>query len=372
MNRLTIAVFLSCLHFTGMAQWHQNVAVSPQLTYGKIIKHSSKILYDIPAFSYGVSANIVYRTFGKQYWNSWQKYPELGVQLGYMNLGDQAVLGNAFSVLPNISLKLLGGQETRFDFMVGTGIAYLTKKFNYTKNPNQTAIGSNVNNITLLQFNLHHHITTSLKAIAGFGLTHYSNGSSSLPNLGINLLTAQAGIQWIPQPVDGGDYTQSSIDPKPDRRFGLTTHLSLAFVEQALPGGPKYPVYIASLGGIYRLSKAQQIIIGTELEYHLSDYYFLLRSTEANDEKTARNAARRHLIFVADEFFFWPFSLVLQAGTYLDTDYQYNFGKIYTKLSTRYYFKPFGKPKTRIYAGVHLKAHKLAAEYISLGIGAML
>ena len=372
MIRAAIIVFFLGGPVIGFAQWYQNVAIKPQLTYGKIIKHSPKILFNIPRSSFGFSANIVYRTFGRQYWNSWQKYPELGVQLGYINFGDEQVLGSAYSLLPNISLKLGGGQNTQFHFLVGTGIAFLTKKFDYSENPNHTAIGSHLNNITVLQFNCHKKLNESLKAFGGVGLTHYSNGSSSLPNLGINLITGQAGIQWTPKFIPYNDFKISEIDPKPDKRIGLTTHLSLAFVEQALPGGPKYPVYIASIGGIYRLSKAQQLILGTEIEYHLSDYYFLLRSTEAPDELTARNAATRHLIFVADEFFFWPFSMVLQAGTYLDTDFQYKFGKIYTKLSTRYYFPAIGMPKTRFYAGVHLKAHKLAAEYISLGFGAML
>lgn len=354
------------------AQWTKNISITPQVTFGKIINHSPKILYPIPSQSIGLTTNFVYKTYGKQYWNSWQKYPELGVQFGYLNLGNREILGNAYSVLPNISLKLGGKEHTQFRFVVGTGVAWLTKKFDYNTNPLQTAIGSHLNNITVLQFNWHTRLSERIKATAGFGLTHFSNGSSSLPNLGINVVTGQVGIQWTPNPVPQNEYIESIVDPKPKHKFGFTTHLGLAFVEQALPGGPKFPIYIASLGGIYKISKAQQLIIGAELEYNLSDYYFLLRSTEAPTEKVARDAATRHLVFIGDEFFFWPFSVLLQAGTYLDSDFEFNFGRIYTKLSSRYYLPAIHGIDTRFFVGVQLKAHKLAAEYISLGIGMML
>lgn len=354
------------------AQWTKNIAVQPQLMYGKIFKHSPKILFPIPTSSYGATVNITYKTFGKQYWNAWENYPELGVQLGYFNLGNAQILGNAFSILPNVSLKLGGGDRTRFDMLVGSGLAYLTKKFDYNTNPLQTAIGSHLNNITVLQFNFHKNISPTMVAIAGAGLTHYSNGASKLPNLGINILTTQIGLQWTPNAVPRNEYLKTEIDPNPTKKWGFTTNLGLAFVEQSLPGGPKYPIYIASIGAIYRLSKVQQLSFGLETEYNTSDYYFLLRSTEAKTEAEASKAATRFLIYGADEFFFWPFSMVLQAGTYLDSDYDFKFGKIYTKLSMRYYFPPIGHPNTRLFAAIHLKAHKLAAEYISFGFGAML
>jgi hypothetical protein len=344
----------------------------PEVNFGKILKHSPKILYRIPDKSAGIGLNVVYKTFGKQYWNAWQKYPEMGVQIAYMNLGNEKILGEAYSLLPNISLILFGKEKTQFRFIVGTGIAYLTKKFDYIDNPTQNTIGSNFNNISVFKFNFHHKLNENLKAFAGFGLTHYSNGAESLPNLGINIITGQLGIQWTPMPAKKDEYLLSIEDPKPDKKFGLSAHTDIAFVEQALPGGPKYPVYIASLGGIYKISKVQQFIVGAEFEYHTSDYYFLLRSTQAKTEKEAKQAASRHLIFVADEFFFWPFSLVLQAGTYLDTDYDYRFGRLFTKLSYRYYLPKFGLNNTRFYIGVQLKAHKFTAEYISLGLGAML
>ena len=366
---ICLLVWLKCVSF---AQKTDNIAITPQLVYGKMLKHSPKILFRVPDYSVGVAANVVYRTYGSQYWNSWQKYPELGVSFGYFHLGDDHILGSAFSLLPNISLKLGGADKTQFRFLVGTGVAYLTKKFDYTDNPLQTAIGSHINNITVLQFNWHRRISNEVKMLGGFGLTHFSNGSSKLPNLGINLVTAQLGLQWTPNVVVPSEYEVSDVDPDPTHRFGLSLHGGLAFVEQSLPGGPKYPVYIASLGGIYRLSKANQLLLGTEIEYHSADYYFLLRSTEASSEKIASQAASRHLVFVAEEFFFWPFSIMLQAGTYLDTDFDYRFGKIFTKLTSRYYFPEMYKTRVRFYGGVQLKAHKFAAEYISFGVGAML
>ena len=366
---ITFLLFTSAI---AKGQAFKNWSIAPTFYYGKILKHSPKITYKIPVATTGLSCNIIYKTYGKEKWHEWQHYPGLGINLGYYNFGDDAVLGKAYSFLPNIYLRLNKSEFFSISFMVGTGIAYVSKHFSFIDNQTNNSIGSYFNNISSFQFDGKYKVNRHLSISAGFGLTHFSNGASKIPNLGINFSAISLGAIYTPNPVEIKDYIPAGSPSKPERRFGLSVHGDIAFIEQGVAGGPKYPIYIASLGATYAISKVNHFILGTEYENNKADYYFLLNSTEASTEAEAYKYSSRYLVFLADEFFFWPFSLVLQAGTYVDGDPKYPFSKIYTKLSSRYYLPTFKNESPRIYLGIQLKAHKFTAEYSSWGIGVML
>ncbi|HMG15389.1 MAG TPA: acyloxyacyl hydrolase [Saprospiraceae bacterium] len=369
---LGLLIFFSLNNTFCYSQYIKNWAIAPTIYYGKILKHSPKIAYQIPSSSTGISCNIIYKTYGKENWHEWQNYPGLGVNLGYFNFGNDEILGKAYSFLPNIYLRLNKSDKFSINFSVGTGIAYLSKHFSFIDNETNNAIGSYINNISSFQFDGKYKLNRHLSIAAGFGLTHFSNGASKIPNLGINLAAFSLGAVYIPLPVDRKDYIPAGELSKPKRRLGLTAHGDIAFIEQGVAGGPKYPIYIASVGVTYAFTRVNHFILGAEYENNKADYYFLLNSTEASTEAEAYKYSSRYLVFLADEFFFWPFSMVLQAGTYVDGDPKYPISKIYTKLSTRYYLPAFGQETPRLYLGIQLKAHKFTAEYISLGLGLML
>lgn len=358
--------------FIFFAQSFANWGIAPCFYYGKILKHSPKIAFPIPSSTSGFSCNLIYQTYGKEKWHEWQNYPALGINLGYFNFGDDAILGRAYSFLPNIIIKLNKNEKFNINFTVGTGLAYVSKHFSFIDNPTNNSIGSYFNNISSFQFDARYKLNKHLSISGGLGLTHFSNGASKIPNLGINFTSLSFGAVYFPNPIERKDYIPASSPSKPGRRIGFSAHADMAFIEQAVPGGPKYPIYIASIGGTYALSKVNHFIVGAEYENNKANYYFLLNSTGAETEAEARSLSTRWMVFVADEFYFWPFSLVLQAGTYVDGDPDYPISKIYTKLSFRYYFPEFTTNSPRIYLGIHLKAHKFTAEYISWGLGIML
>jgi len=338
---------------------------------GRMINHTRKLTFEPPARTIGLGLNFVYQTYGTKYWHKMQRFPALGLALIHDDLGDRNLLGSATSILPNVSIKLfnLGNLSSHLNF--GTGVAYLSEPFDLIQNPKNNAIGSNWNNITRFRLEFFYPITSKLAVSAAGQLNHYSNGSVQLPNYGMNLPSASLGLRWNPNPKQRKlDF--DSISSKPSRIFGLTINAGMAFTEALAPGGPKYPIYQGHVGLVYRLSKVNQLMLGMEYEYVSSSFYFSLASTEARTDQEAQKLATRYMFFVGDEFFFWPFSIALLAGGYFGGKPYQAGDSIYTKLSSRYYFTPFGKPKTRMYCAVHLKAHKATAEYISFGFGALL
>ncbi len=337
--------------------------------YGKVVKHRDILGFEVTEPSFGTEIGFRFQTFGTQSWHYWQNYPLLGGSLLYYYFGNHATLGSAVAAYPSLHFYLF--RRTRFDVQcqVGTGIAYLTKPFNAVTNPNNNAIGSTFTNITALRMGARWTFATRWAAQAGGSLTHFSNGASQLPNLGLNITALYIGLQYSPSPLQKPDYQVPTESSTPPHRFGLMLHADLAFVEDKIPGGPKYPIYIASLGGVYHLSKVNRLILGAEYEWNSSIYAFNQHISPAGNEAASRRLAVRTMVFLADEWLFGNWSILLQAGTYFGANRRDNFF-IYNKLNVRYYLPAFGTPKTRFFMGVYLKSHRAIAEYIALGGGA--
>jgi Lipid A 3-O-deacylase (PagL) len=120
-------------------------------------------------------------------WASKYNRPEIGLGFLYMYLGQPKLTGNVFAVLPSITTTIghIGKADIRFK--AGSGLGYLTKKFDpYTNRRNQ-AIGSHLNGAMQLFFLLEKKTKGNYSFNAGIGLTHFSNGSFRVPNLGVNM-----------------------------------------------------------------------------------------------------------------------------------------------------------------------------------------
>ena len=81
------------------------------------------------------------------------------------------------------------------NLFVGIGSAYISKPFNYQTNYLNIAIGLHINmyaNINLeAQIRMPHFIFYT-----DFGITHFSNGGTKHPNLGLNIPAISMGVKY--------------------------------------------------------------------------------------------------------------------------------------------------------------------------------
>lgn len=355
------------------AQFGKGIALEPSVHIGRIIKHTSNITIGPYSNSYGIHLQVKFQTYGKKNWHRPNRYPYLGVNFLFHTLGNQEQLGQAFGILPNISIRLLDRQRTDIRFMVGTGVAVLSEHFDPIDNPENNAIGSTFNNVTGFRIGIEHQLQQKWKLNTGISFTHFSNGSVQLPNFGLNIPAFYLGMSYTPRPVQPSEFNQlqESWQPEPvQRRLGLSLHFGLAFREMLTFGGPRNPIYIASIAGFYQLSPHNRLLLGVDYEFNRGVYKFGFDTFSFNNEKEARQGARRIMLFAADEILMGNLSILLQSGIYISKKSFLKPGFWYNKLGARYYLPAFGRPKTRFYLGVYLKAHVITAEYISFGIGA--
>ncbi len=247
-----------------MAQFGKGINIEPTFHIGQILKHTPKLNFNVDDISYGFEINLTNTKYGVKKWHQQLNYPVAGVDIFYYHLGDKDILGDAIGIFPNIAFPIFQRKRLGLSFQLGAGIAYLTQHYDPIENTTNNAIGSNLNNITSFKWYLAYQANPKLKVSTGLSFTHFSNGSAQLPNFGINVLAYTLGIQYTPNPVQAEDYIHHEETQPFKRKWGMDIHLDMGFRENLVSGGPRYPVYIASLSATYLISPINRWSLGLE------------------------------------------------------------------------------------------------------------
>ena len=157
-----------------------------------------------PAFE----ASVYQSTFGRNEWESVYQYPYIGVTFYHADFGFNFeqnpevgnALGSVYALYPFINYPLNPNEDSQLTFKLGAGLGYLTHPFNNFTNYYNFAIGSHLNAAVNLSFEYRQRITSRFMSVASFGLTHFSNGSTKLPNYGLNTFSAAWGLAYYLRP----------------------------------------------------------------------------------------------------------------------------------------------------------------------------
>ncbi|MFN0177032.1 MAG: acyloxyacyl hydrolase [Saprospiraceae bacterium] len=348
----------------------QKISLDATLYQGSVWRHTPKLSTQTGESISGQELGLRIHTTGRRDWQAWQHYPAFGLSLGHFRLGEGSH-GDAFALLPYLSIPLIRTGRWAAHFRVGTGLAWVTRPYDWFDNPGQNAIGSHWNNITQFRLGAEFAAWSHIRFSAGGSMTHFSNGGSALPNFGVNVFSGWAGAAWFFQPLKKEDLQPAKSSKREvARRFGGQFQGGLALLEIASFDGPKHAVWIASAAGYFQISRINRALIGVDYESNRAIYEWGLHSARFSDEAAARQGSTRLAVFAAEEFLFGEISIVLQAGRYLGKNInQYVPKSSYAKLSARYYFPALLGNDLRPFAGISIKAHKFTAEYISGNIG---
>lgn len=365
----TVCGILCLLSFNCNSFGQNGFSIEPSFHFGAVTKHTSKLTFQVKGPTFGADVNFKFQTFGKKEWQEWRKFPWLGVTATWLRFGNEPVLGQAFAIAPNVTIPLFEKKRWKGHFQVGTGIAYMTRKYHVNDNPNNNAIGAHRVSTMLLKFYIDRQINEKWKFNIGMSLNHFSNGGSRLPNFGLNIPALMIGVNYAPQPLEVEDFIFHKKNRTRIRKFGLDVHAGLGLVQRFVIGGPRYPVYVYSLGGNYYLNRVNRLIVGFEYEQNKAIYNFALHTYHSTTREDAWKKASRVTLFAGDEFLFGSWSIILQAGVYLGRFSFLKSGNFYTKFSTRFYFPSKRFFKQKFFLNVSLKTHLSVAEYISVGGG---
>lgn len=166
-----------------------------KFSYGSILPHHEDIRASIKKHVKEVNLQIGIKTNGQYQWQQLWHYPELGFGLYFADLGNPEVLGYSTAAYFYYNKSLLSKGVWSLNFYTALGCAHLSKFFDPRTNYLNITNGSAFN--IFANVNLENGFKIdNIILYADLGLTHFSNGGTQMPNLGLNILASSLGIKY--------------------------------------------------------------------------------------------------------------------------------------------------------------------------------
>lgn len=318
--------------------------------YSGVFWAHRKNMYQMEAFTKGLDLGVYRSSKGlRNDWGQFYRYPDVGLNLLYLDLGMSDLNGKVFGLLPFVEFRLKQGEKHQLNFKMATGLGWATSPWNLTENNLNKAFGSHLNGNMRVQFAGRILVTQHLALRYGAGITHFSNGNFKLPNLGINNVELSVGLAWQKH--------ETLVHPKINKKLEKTY-----FKEIRIFGGSKetdlvnnmrtYPLGISFRQGQNASAKSDWMI-GFD--------YFFDQSYTQTLEKSFKNQSEMGLA-LGHELKLGKFGFLTEIGFYAWVPNSVK-GRLYKRLGFRYQVLP------QWYIQGILKTHFARADYFEWGIG---
>jgi hypothetical protein len=265
-------------------------------------------------------------------------------------------LGNGHSLTGLIHFPILNKQRIRLNVKFGIGIGYIDKPFNLTDNYKNQTVGSHINAVITTGAQVRIRANKTDQLLTGIDLTHFSNGSSKIPNMGINIASLNVGyIHCFGKDTPLKRDSVAGIKHKNE----FTFLAAMGAKELNPPGSATYGVGIFTGDWHHGVSRKSKVGIGTDL---FIDNSVSKRLAEDAIYVSGLEASARWGMHVSYGLQVGKCSGYFQTGYYLYTKIK-NDGNIYSQLSLRY------QVTKHIFGCFNLKSHYAKADYFEYGIG---
>lgn len=312
-----------------------------------------------PAFE----INLGKETFGREYWQIMYDYPVIGLSYWYSHLGNSEMLGSAHAIFPYVNYPLFSNEKQEFNFRLGLGLAYLTKKYERLTNYKYIAIGSHVNVAGNFNFEYRYRVSSRLQTAIGLSLMHFSNGSTKTPNYGINIPSMNIALAY--RLSEENSHLQKNIMPNlykfefPENKFvGLKTLASIGYKDMGNEYDRKFFIYNFSLDFQKQIAYKSLFGAGVDITHHGADYFLV-------DYKNVEHKNQLQILRIGIngnyELRMDKLSYGFAVGYYVNGIMKPN--ELYFKLSLNYDITD------HLYTGISLRSEFARADFVGLGIG---
>lgn len=333
--------------------------VSANVHYGYIAAHHKSMAYlikkHIPSLELAVSKS----TKGDKLWQQSYRLPEIGMGAYLTDFGNPEQLGKAAALFTFINMPFTKKENISIGGKLGTGLGYLSERFDRVENHKNTVISSHINVFINLRLYAHFKVSDNFRIESGFGLSHFSNGAFKMPNLGINIPAVNLGFCYSVNPQKK-EFKQ--MNDSLDKAIHYVIIAAGGVTEIEPPGGKKFPCTTLSFNLQKRLTQKSKVAYGAEAFYTSS-----IVEKINNDSLHYSNAAANTQfgLKLGYELVIDRLSLPIDWGVYLYSKAKSN-GIFYHRIGLRY------ELQKRVILNLSLKTHWAKADYVEFGIGYVL
>ncbi len=351
MSRLLFFPFLFTL-LNSIAQ-QPNWSIEAKWRSGFLLAHRSVMGHLAQEHSHGLELIVSKRMSGKKLWHQIYGNPTINLHLFYGGVGNRAILGNYLGLYNSIEFPIMQKNNWRLNLIWGAGLGFTTKVYDKTENPKNVAMSSPV--FAIINPGINTKYTFKKNTIGlGIDILHFSNGSTKLPNLGLNLPYINLSYARVLNTQDTIHVSQKTSYTPRKIFYGLT--MTGAFKQVYPTSSPIYPVFTLNLHA--------RTILKPKMGWELAIDIISKQSIKGFRPEIDKTQWRMLQIGVYAGYIL-PldrFHYLFGVGYYLKDYYKVD-EPIYLKIGGRYYFN------NGLHAQLALKTHYGKADYIELGFG---
>ncbi len=320
--------------------------------FGFLLPHRPVMHHLVNGHSAGFEISLVNQSDGSKDWHHWYNFPRNGFSLYYADLGNDEILGRSFGLFAFGELPIIELLDWKLNWRTGLGFSWLTKTFDQQKNPKNNAISTHLNSLVQMGITVNRQWDNFGVGI-GLDMTHFSNGASKMPNLGLNIPALNIGMSYYLQTLNFQERKKNLAFANKNLEFRMFGNFS---TKQVYPtGGSNY--FVAGASGI--LHKRISRKVGLELMLDIFSNQSHSRGLDA-DSFTQWDLLQMG-IFAAYVLPINKFSFFIGMGSYIKNDFNPD-GWMYHRFGTRYQLSE------RLWANISLKSHWGRADYFEYGL----
>lgn len=331
--------------------------------YGFILPHSEAIAEISGSNPRGMEADLAWHLMGERIWKQCYCFPRTGFSLSYFNFNLPEVLGHSVFLYPYLEPWIRPKENLSISFRLGIGPAWVSSLYDASSNPDAYFFSSHLNFIIALNAALNYRLSSKLATRVAVNFNHISNGGLNRPNVGMDFLTLNAGIDYsfreLRFPCRTKDTLQSSYagDRWWDAYLLGTMRKAGTLANQSLP--------VIGAGIYYNQLTGQHLALNTGVEW-VSDFSLKeeIRQEYLNDPGSAPDH-NRVAILAGFDLVFGRITLVHQWGIYVYEPYP----------AGSWAYQRYGlnlRIRNRFYLGIHAKAYGYVPVLVDARLGILL
>lgn len=333
--------------------------VSLSISYGENMVAEDQVeFFDHPNYL-SMDMRGGYQSIGKNVYDQLWRYPEWGVGYYGTKLYNDTAFGVPNAVFAYIDIpfnKWNPNKRWSFSYSIAGGLSFNFRPNNAQENPVNTLIGSYNNVYIDIAFYANYMLSKSLDAKLGLSFVHFSNGASTLPNMGMNLFGPKLIVQHHLVRERPEVYVWENI-PEWRKKHGLLIYQAFG-TKQIEEHGESYLNTTTSLAYKYWWRAKGQWIGMVDLFYDSSN------NDRVNTPNRGDNANYFTVgLFAGYEAIYNRWSFVSGWGFNVYRTFDSSDSPFYQRFGVRY------RVWDGIQLGVGLKARTFAADYIEWSIG---
>ncbi len=330
--------------------------------YGRPIEHDKKLKDAIDGNSYGIMFSFNSTRLKNKKFSSLYNSPEKGFSFLYQNFNSD-VLGEVFGAYRHFNYKLTKNTSSKLELATGFGMGYATKSYNAVTNNKNHAIGSKLLASAYLKLQFFQLIKKErLSLNTGVSLIHFSNVAFKNPNLGINTINLNLGINYLLEPIKKERLNPEIENITVDKKLYFNLILRGGYNESLIIDSGLFPFYTVSFYGSKAINKYSTLTFGTD--YFRSEFLKNhIKNINIEEGKTYNeNDYSRVGIFVGHELIQNNFSFISQIGYNVYYPFPY-VRRIYERFGLKY------KLSKHLFSEISMKINLFRAEALEIGLG---